>query len=385
MESPSFGDRSSARKLALPSPPSKETKDLDFLLLGSYNGLVFACFRKESYCLWNPTTGFFQGLPDPEFAHPEDVHFLHHGIGYVSETDEYKVILSVDFFSGQEVRIFSLRDQIWKVMESPCGFVIEGQGVPLHETLHWVYREGEEFNDQNESFAVIIAFDLTTEEFREMPLPVAWLQEEDSWVVLFSCRGCLCLWKYGMRAASASVECWVMETYGVTDSWTRGPNFSISNPPELIRFLRPLLVTETSRVLLRNSADGELELVKIDDQEGNQEEEIVTYMHGWNHGWFVGGTHMIVYEETLRSYQVMEPIQPGIRVKKTQNAAQRPHRAQMMIVIAGLLLLNLIDCPVMHLNMICLFSAMLQSLFQKYFMLCLDFYYSYMFACSLST
>lgn len=72
-------------------------------------------------------------------------------------------------------------------------------------------------------------------------------------------------------------------------------------------------------------------------------------------------------------------------VKKTQNAAQRPHKAQMMIVIAGLLLLNLIDCPVMHLNMIYLFSAMLLSLFQKYFMLRLDFYSSYMFACSLST
>lgn len=122
----------------------------------------------------------------------------------------------------------------------------------------------------------------------------------------------MCLWKYGTRAASASVECWVMETYGVTDSWTMGPNFSISNPPELIRFLRPLLVTETSRVLLRNSADAELELVKIDDQE----EEIVTYIHGWNHGWFAGGTHMIVYEETLLSCQAVEPIQPEIRVKK---------------------------------------------------------------------
>lgn len=134
LESPSFGDRSSARKLALPFPPLNETKDLDLLLLGSCNGLVFACFSKQSYCIWNPTTGFFQGLPDPEFAHPEDVHFLHHGIGYVSETDEYKVIISVDFFSGQEVRIFSLRDQIWKVMESPCGFVIEVRGSSTRDT-----------------------------------------------------------------------------------------------------------------------------------------------------------------------------------------------------------------------------------------------------------
>ncbi|KAL6225071.1 hypothetical protein ACLB2K_003923 [Fragaria x ananassa] len=295
LESPSFGDRSSARKLVHPT----EEEGLPVLLLGSCNGFVFTCLRlvghpSRNYSIWNPTTGFFLNLPDPEFPYYDDYvdyyfrRFIHHGIGYVHETDEYKVVVSANDVST--LKVLSLRDQYWREITYPHKFVDqETEGVGLHETLHWVVFDYEPEPPQDPE-PYMVAFELRNEDFRIMQLPLAAIGEDQS-LALFSWRGCMCLWVYPI--------------------W----------------YLRPLFITENSRTLLRYS-DGnsfvKLELVKVVDEEENQEEEVVSYRHGWHErscGW---ASLMIVYDETVFSSVMVEPkqLETERAGQETENAAQ---------------------------------------------------------------
>ncbi|KAL6227641.1 hypothetical protein ACLB2K_001598 [Fragaria x ananassa] len=330
LESPSFGDRSSARKLAFPSKLTEEEEErLHVMLLGSCNGFVFACLRRlrnpcRNYSIWNPTTGFFMDLPDPKFPDDEEDEFFHrldhHGIGYLQETDEYKVVVSA---AGWNImKVLSLRDQNWREITYPHMFVHEPEGVGLHETLYWVASDNEP-DPVRESEPYLIAFELRNEDFRIMQLPMASIAEDEN-LALFSWRGCLCLWVYRTRSAQ-TVQCWVMEKCGDADSWTRSYKFGVPNPPVWTRYLRPLLITENSRVLVRYSVENSskiLELVKVVDKEENQEEEVVTYTHGWHGRRFQWGSLMIVYDETLFCSVMVEPKQPERKGKKLKTQHQ---------------------------------------------------------------
>ncbi|XP_004289534.1 PREDICTED: F-box/kelch-repeat protein At3g06240-like [Fragaria vesca subsp. vesca] len=194
LESPSFGDSSSPRKLAHPT----EEEGLPVLLLGSCNGFVFTCLGRaghpsRNYSIWNPTTGFFLDLPDPEFPYYDDHYFrrfIHHGIGYVHETDEYKVVVSS--YDVSTLKVLSLRDQYWREKTCPHQFVDhETEGVGLQETLHWVVFDYEH-EPPLDPEPYMVAFELRNEDFRIMQLPLA-ATGEDLSLALFSWRGCMYL------------------------------------------------------------------------------------------------------------------------------------------------------------------------------------------------
>lgn len=159
-----------------------------------------------------------------------------------------------------------------------------------------------------------------------MTLPFPKVESADKWsfsVTLFTCEGCLCVWRYGLFAASASVDFWAMTEYGNCDSWTFRHNFSISNQPERIQFLRPLLVTQTTKVLVRCSYDRKLELVRINDQD--QAEEIVTYMHGWEDA-RARGCRMILYDVTQLWYQVVKAEGSDKNAGRTVKRGRTQHK-----------------------------------------------------------
>ncbi|XP_024190186.1 putative F-box protein At3g16210 [Rosa chinensis] len=113
LETPSFGDRSSVRKLKLPLRPPAN----DVMPLGSCNGIVFLAIDEQIYYMWSPSTGFFKKSPDPGFS-PNNKAIIVHGVGYLPATDDYIVFVgSTDFVDDKnEGVIFSCRDHAWKTL-----------------------------------------------------------------------------------------------------------------------------------------------------------------------------------------------------------------------------------------------------------------------------
>ncbi|XP_062012849.1 F-box protein CPR1-like [Rosa rugosa] len=155
LDTPSYGDISSSRKLSFPF----EEPGSDISLLGSCNGLVFVAFGEVDFYIWNPATRFFMELPKPGFS--DGLWLRYYGAGYLSATDDYKVFAaSYDVYGPtREMKMFSLRAHVWKTIQHPGHDKASDEGTLLNEAIHWLV--GNE----------ILAFDFAQEEFRTMRLP----------------------------------------------------------------------------------------------------------------------------------------------------------------------------------------------------------------------
>nr|XP_011470692.1 PREDICTED: F-box protein CPR30-like [Fragaria vesca subsp. vesca] len=120
LDTPSFDDiRNDIRKPNFRFlPPNSGKYDIIPSSLGSCNGLMFVLVQGFFVC--NPSTGFFKKLPFGGY-HTYAGHY--HGVGYLSTTDDYKVVgnhMVVDeemSVTAQWVEIFSLRAKVWKRMK----------------------------------------------------------------------------------------------------------------------------------------------------------------------------------------------------------------------------------------------------------------------------
>ncbi|XP_062010831.1 F-box protein CPR1-like [Rosa rugosa] len=210
------------------------------ILLCSCNGLILATLHKEeNMYIWNPSTQFFKKLPDPA-DRPANTRLFGCGFGYLSATDDYKVVAdfrvsSVDEVKGKEMHIFSSKANIWKRTEAPplFDYEFEYEGTLSNEALHWLDELG------------IVAFDLAKEEFQRMPLPI-----QDGEVQSLGAFGdCLCAFDCAKLDTAGSIDLWVMKKYGVADSWTKLFNLKVSDQPdqpENIMCCLPVSVMETS-------------------------------------------------------------------------------------------------------------------------------------------
>ena len=135
----------------------------DTRVMASCNGLVLLGQRNSGYdhftnlSIWNLSTGFFRRLPSPSSL------FVMYGFGHVSASDDYKiVVIEKASLHLQEVHVFSLRANIWKVITPPylsCRGCGSGAGTLSNGAINWVVRPED---------PVIYVFDLADEEFREL-------------------------------------------------------------------------------------------------------------------------------------------------------------------------------------------------------------------------
>lgn len=168
LETRSFGDNSGVRRL---SSPFNEPGHLRFL--GSCNGLVFVCQGSyENMSIWNPSTGFLHNLHFPGFLSQGELTFSNHGFGYVSATDDYKVLVACYEREGDEVigeyLVYSLRGNAWAAIEDPPPYYLKTgytQGALSNEALHWLDLLDEQHRQR------ILVFDLAKEEFWYMLTP----------------------------------------------------------------------------------------------------------------------------------------------------------------------------------------------------------------------
>ncbi|XP_024156232.1 F-box/kelch-repeat protein At3g23880-like [Rosa chinensis] len=237
-----FGVNSSVTNLTLPSEEHCRIK-----ILASCNGLVvLGNFYKEYLSIWNPSIGFFRKIPAPDLSSvtikSRTIQVDKYGFGYVSSTDDYKLVLVVDIGSDDPVPapdvkifIFSVRANSWKINEVSRWPFLEYRptsdcGTLSNEAIHWVnrYYDYDYLEDSIEAVFDVCAFDLENEEFRKVPVP-CFNQDDDR---VFDRRmrtvvhsgGCLCVLVQTMHNRGGDrgdIELWMMRDYGVSNSWVK--------------------------------------------------------------------------------------------------------------------------------------------------------------------
>ncbi|KAM5584122.1 F-box protein CPR1-like [Rosa sericea] len=273
----STGSRSGFKSLDLNTPPPSQSPLGDICsvrcpltqqpggrpirILCSCNGLILATLRNQhnNMYIWNPSTQFVKNLPDPAGLASEPQCLLYYGFGYLSATDDYKVIanfevfeVSDDNYDGDEVEgkekemhIFSSKANIWKRTEAPLDSNIaaplhsniEYEGTLSNEALHWLEPEDN---------LGVLAFDLAKEEFRRLPLPRIL---DGDFRELRAFGDCLC----AFDCANVDVDLWVMKEYGVADSWTKLFKLKVSDQPEEMVGWWPVSVKEASTFLQKGT------------------------------------------------------------------------------------------------------------------------------------
>ncbi|KAK6135610.1 hypothetical protein DH2020_030658 [Rehmannia glutinosa] len=170
--------------------------------VASCHGLILISHYdiKKIWVIWNPLTGEFHELPQPDI----DVRLIGSGLGYDSVSDDYKVVRIDEMCRNGKVVyqtfVYSLKLNSWKMIrDCPCDFSWGSQGVFLNGALHWI------------SWDMIIALDLAVEDYRQLPLPSVRLPVDKR---LDALGGCLIL-----SDAYAMKRAWVMKDYGVENSW----------------------------------------------------------------------------------------------------------------------------------------------------------------------
>ncbi|KAL9418823.1 hypothetical protein AB3S75_036722 [Citrus x aurantiifolia] len=243
---------------------------------GSCNGLACVALKindnKENYrklFLWNPSTGIYKKLPDLVLNLTGDVRMW--GFGYDSSINDYKVVCATIASSGRHCRdpdsdfryrILATKTNSWRELayvgcvpqcrNARCSSYDLPQGTLLNGTLHWLI-------DCYQRWPGISTFDLTEEQFSELPMP------NDETLLHFwtlsVLDGCICLVSSSHR--DRCVELWTMKEYGVESSWQKlfklAENFGEIN----YRYsLRPLCFTTK----LRADQDDEVVLLNNKDE-----------------------------------------------------------------------------------------------------------------------
>ncbi|CAI9107982.1 OLC1v1007480C1 [Oldenlandia corymbosa var. corymbosa] len=233
---------------------------------GCYNGLV--CLKEGYYgnlLLWNPTIRKYWELPVP-IADEDPLHHLKRmcGFGYDDVEDDHKIVRVVEYYvdyfaspTKQSVQLYSTRSNSWRRLPQFPYFVgkysvLSGVANTVNHALHWIMEEdGNRF--------VILAFDLRTETIRMVPPPPPppdqghqpppssahddYVGEIYDVVVPFKTTSLgvlddrLCVMYFHVEPM---LSLWIMEEYGVKDSWTKRiiltapPNFDLSEMSFLV-------------------------------------------------------------------------------------------------------------------------------------------------------
>lgn len=228
------------------------------LILGSINGLICISNVAEDIALWNPSIRRHKVLPflPIERIGSSILGTRVFGFGYDPVNEDYKLVRISQFINlGSEgfvskVKVYSLRANEWRDSED-MPFVLcytRKNGTFASGALHWVVNR--KFNVEEAD--LIVAFDLTVERFREVPLPEC--TEERFHIDVGVLGGCVCMIA---TYQDVRIDVWVMREYGVKKSWAK--LFSVAQADEVVgsfKYLRPLVYSKT---------DGEV-LLELDNQ-----------------------------------------------------------------------------------------------------------------------
>ncbi|KAA8531451.1 hypothetical protein F0562_006196 [Nyssa sinensis] len=225
------------------------------LFVGSCYGLL-CVLRDEHLFLWNPCTGQYQRLPDCR-PYRNNSYYTFYGFGYDESINDYKVVKGVKskFPDGlsYNVSVYTRKTKYWKRIEDFHWDFLD----PYVETGNWDYLDPYQQTGKlvdgflhwlaiNETH-LIISLDLANEKFGEVALPDFESHNNSILDDVGVLGGMLCL--YCRESGTAMWTIWIMEEYGVKESWTIWMKFN-SDPETL---LVPLCLTTNGEVVMQGS------------------------------------------------------------------------------------------------------------------------------------
>ncbi|KAJ9553927.1 hypothetical protein OSB04_017972 [Centaurea solstitialis] len=237
-----------------PAIPPSANDNLTFF--GSVNGLICYGFRTPSdfiIQIWNPSLSAVLTLPPfnalDGFIFNDSTYELHFRFGYDPKTDDYKLVKLMSFTlppvndpgmtyfvqakrcftrvvnDVEEVEVYSMRNGSWKLIENRLPLhvreIVDEEVVCVDGQdgiLHWFGIVSE---NGWLSMQTIVTFDLSVESFGEICLPNSVIGRY--WDGLGVYGGKLCVMSFNKRR---DCEVWVMDDYGVAESWTKIRMFS---------------------------------------------------------------------------------------------------------------------------------------------------------------
>ncbi|XP_026384270.1 F-box/kelch-repeat protein At3g06240-like [Papaver somniferum] len=195
-------------------------------ILGVFNGVFCLESDPELLCIWNPITNEYKKIPELPHLPPQIQSLLRpvfsvptHGFGYDCKTGDYKVVKIITAGSDRfyQVRVYTLGTYSLRVLEDILYvFFLPGRanGVFLNGVLHWLvhpYNRGDKY--YKTSIGLL---------YGKIFL---------SWYV-----------------GDGNVDVWVMNNYGVIESWTK--IFSVGRLKEDIELLRLVQYFKNGDILL---------------------------------------------------------------------------------------------------------------------------------------
>ncbi|KAL5711556.1 hypothetical protein ACHQM5_021993 [Ranunculus cassubicifolius] len=215
------------------------------------NGLICIHFTDKHFVdnkyvsLWNPATKQLKHLPQSPFQHPplNVCPITVVGFGFHTNPNDFKLVRIISFFPAfpgvNHVETYSLLTNSWTSLDSvvlPVDFILPDcdPKAPYRNGIYcWLGRKGPVvFGDDRVLLSnnIILWFDFTKEEFGTMPLP-----DVDS---VKSCTlPNICIVRDNLACMNTAgdplhFEIWVLNEFGVQQSWSRLHKvepFSMSN------------------------------------------------------------------------------------------------------------------------------------------------------------
>ncbi|MFS8011013.1 putative F-box domain-containing protein [Helianthus anomalus] len=177
-------------------------------MVGSCDGLVCVSPRDAELVVTNPSTGGEERkLPMPPFQKNIKIRpLVCWGFGFDSYADDYKVIagsLESIYSKRTLFHALTLKSNTWKVIgEVEWKMNVGRSGILCGGALHW-------FMTDKDDKKVIISLDLSTEKFKEIPVPPLDLYLNTNYFHrLGVIEDCLCIYLYNRPLASKK---WVMK------------------------------------------------------------------------------------------------------------------------------------------------------------------------------
>ncbi|GJV32442.1 putative F-box domain-containing protein [Tanacetum coccineum] len=180
-------------------------------IIGTSNGLVcLLSADAKQILIANPSTRQVeQHLPAPPINIPNATR-LRSGFGYDFLTDDYKVIVGTDHTCFQ---VLSLKSNVWKVIQVKYRFIGCQDGVLCNGGLHWFMKD-------HKKKVVIVSFDLSKEEFKEIPQPDdSRYQYNFGHHQLAIMNECLSICDDYGPDSDPSDDIWILNNYNVKQSW----------------------------------------------------------------------------------------------------------------------------------------------------------------------
>ncbi|WRX26598.1 F-box associated domain [Theobroma cacao] len=194
-------------------------------VVGSCNGLVCLYidhhFPRTKIMLYNPALRVHKIIPESTLPGPESrsVGHVFLGFGYDSVNNDYKVVRVVSLnchkegklVSSVKAEVYTLGVNSWREVAIPPGvnFGLYKPQVFLNGAIHWLGMVEKNRN----AIKVLVSFDVSTEVFNLIPLPV-FAQREiwPMWIDVY--KNSLCVVK---TAEGPCYEIWVMKEFGVQE------------------------------------------------------------------------------------------------------------------------------------------------------------------------